>query len=305
MTTTKSPAEQISAHQDPTYPKACWLNGEIIPVSEARLSVLDHGVLYGDGVFEGMRFYNGRIFQLVKHLKRLRQSMHALELKHSYSDEELSLALEQCIAASGLESGYIRMVLTRGEGSLGLNPKLCKGFSLFILVAELQFVSEEKQQQGLSLTTVSTKRMVGSGIDTRIKSLNYLHSIAAKIEANHAGTDDGLLLNQHGLVAECSAANIFIVSNGRLITPPCSDGALEGITRAVVIGVAQSLGVQVSEQSLTPWDIYNSDECFITGSAARLLKIRSLDGRAIGKTKMPVFEQLWQGFMASIAHECS
>lgn len=278
-----------------------WLNGELMPIEEAKVSVLDHGLLYGDGIFEGLRFYGGRPFKLSRHLQRLRQSAQALCLDFGYSDDELAQGVQDCVAGSGLSDGYIRILVTRGEGNLGINPSHCGRATVVILAAEMELVCEDKKRLGLRLITASTKRVTGSGLDCRVKSLNYLHSILAKTEANHAGADDALLLNVQGLVAECSAANIFIVKQGQLFTPPVTDGALEGITRETVIELAESMSLGFLEQSMSPWDIYTADECFISGSAARLLPVASLDGRKLRQINGPVLTALQKAFIQKVS----
>lgn len=282
-------------------PSACWHNGKIIPIDQAKVSVFDHGLLYGDGVFEGLRFYDGCAFKVGRHLDRLAQSCSAIALSLPFDQAELREAIEQCIASSGLRDGYMRILVTRGEGTLGLNPKHCDTANVFILAVEMELLDQAAQARGIELITASTRRMVGSGLDPRVKSLNYLHSILAKTEANHAGVDDALLLNQHGMVAECSAANIFIIDkNGCLVTPPCSDGALEGITRETVIELACESGIEVECRSLSTWDIYNATECFITGSAARLICVAGLDGRAIKQINGPNFQLLSEAFFSRV-----
>lgn len=278
----------------------CWHNGELIALEQAKVSIFDHGLLYGDGIFEGLRFYNGQAFKARRHLKRLSESAKAIDLQLPYDDDALLQGLNAAIGAYTHNEGYIRILVTRGEGNLGLDPKRCERANVFIVVTELELMSPERQAEGLSLITAATRRVSGTGLDSRVKSLNYLHSILAKTEANHAGADDALLLNAQGLVAECSAANIFIVKDGALYTPPCTDGALEGITRETVIELACSQGIAVHKQSLTQWDIYNADECFVTGSAARLISVATLDGRTTGHVKGPVFTVLRQLFSESV-----
>lgn len=284
-----------------TLPKAsCWHNGELVPAEQATVSVFDHGLLYGDGVFEGLRFYNTKAFKIERHLQRLRRSLKVLGITIEYSNEQLIEGVKSCIEDLGMQDGYLRILVTRGEGNLGLNPTSCPQSNVFILAAQLELASSEVVQRGLKLITSSVTRTVGTGVDSRVKSLNYLHSIMAKMESNHANADDALLLNQQGKVAECSAANIFIVRDGKLITPPCTDGALEGITRETVIELALEKGVEVCEQSLTTWDIYTADECFVTGSGARLMPIASLDGRNIEAVNGPVFQTLFDAFMSKV-----
>lgn len=284
-------------------PQSCWFNGKLVPVERARVSVFDHGLLYGDGVFEGLRFYRRRAFRAERHMQRLRNSLQALQIAIPYSDEDLLLGIQHCIEAGEHEDGYIRLVVTRGEGSLGLDPKRCREPNIFILAAQLELAAPEKIEQGLKLITASVRRANGSGLDPRVKSLNYLHSILAKTEANHAGADDAVLLNNEGRVAECSAANIFILRGNTLLTPPCLDGALGGITREAVMELAPQLGLSVTECSLGQWDIYNADECFITGSGARLMPVASLDGRALKEVAGSTFKNILRAYQALIQSE--
>jgi branched-chain amino acid aminotransferase len=286
-------------------PQSCWFNGKLVPLERARVSVFDHGLLYGDGVFEGLRFYSGKAFRPDRHMKRLRNSLQALQIQIPYSDEALLLGIQHCIEAGEHDDGYLRLVVTRGEGSLGLDPKRCREPNVFILAAQLELAAPEMLAQGLTLITASVRRANGSGLDPRVKSLNYLHSILAKTEANHAGADDALLLNNEGRVAECSAANIFISQGKQLLTPPCLDGALGGITREAVMELAPGLGFDVRERSLSPWDIYNSDECFVTGSGARLMPVASLDGREIGVVAGPVFTEVLHAYQNLLRTELS
>lgn len=271
-----------------------------MPAEDAKISVFDHGVLYGDGVFEGARFYNKKVFKLSKHFARLRRSLHALDIQLPYSEDEFREGIDQCIQACGIDDGYIRILVTRGVGNLGLNPANCGRASCAVIAAPLTMTSEEANQRGLKLITASTKRMTGSGLDSRVKSLNYLHSIMAKTEANFAKADDAVLLNQSGRVAECSAANIFIYSDGKLRTTPATEGALEGITRQTIIELAAELAIPVVIEALTPWDIYNAEECFVSGSGIRLVAVAELDGRKIETINGPIFSKLNEAFQALV-----
>jgi len=268
------------------------------------VSVFDHGLLYGDGVFEGLRFYRGVPFRIDRHLRRLRRSLAAIRLQIPYSDVQLREGINHCIEAFGEQSGYLRLVATRGEGGMGLNPKHCRTPNVFAIACQLELVSEEAITRGLTLVTTTTRRMLGSGLDSRVKSLNYLHSILAKTEANAANADEAVMLNQFGRVAECSAANIFIVRDGQLLTPPCSDGALEGITREAVMEIALANKLVVRETSLNPWDLVNADECFISGSGARLVPVSSVDGCSLPTHHRPVFELIRSEFYKLIDREC-
>ncbi len=281
-----------------------WKNGAWVNREEATVSVFDHGLLYGDGCFEGLRFYNGVPFCLDQHIARLERSLRALSIELPFPLSTLHGAVLETIQRSGLNSGYIRLLVTRGEGDLGLNPKNCDQPSVFILPAELSLVSEQERRRGVSLMTSSVRRAVGTGLDTRVKSLNYLHSIMARMEANAAGADEAVLLNQLGFVAECTAENLFIVRGNTLYTPPVQDGALGGITREAILRLAVELSLECREQSLTTYDLYNADECFICGSGARLIPVRSVDGRAYPIVAGTVYETVSKGYEALIEAEC-
>jgi branched-chain amino acid aminotransferase len=274
-----------------------WLNGELIPLEKAKISVLDHGVLYGDGVFEGMRVYHGRPFMLAEHLQRLMQSAHALLLPVPYSEEQLHQACLSLIERNGLTDGYVRLVVTRGEGSLGLDPRNCTQPNVFILYRSLKMSDSRIQQQGARLITASVRRTPSDVLDPKIKTLNYLNNILAKTEANLAGMDDALLLNHAGQVAEASAANLFIVKDNTLLTPPTFADALQGITRDLVMELAQKLGFAVAETPMTLYDVYNADEAFLTGSGAELIPIAEVDGRRLRQAPGLVFNQLKQAFI--------
>lgn len=284
------------------YP--CWKNGALVGSDQAVVSVYDHGLLYGDGCFEGLRFYHRRPFRLARHLARLRRSLCALAIRIPYSDDELNEAVMACIASSGLDEGYLRILVTRGDGDMGLDPQNCSEPNVFVIPASLALVSEATRRQGVSLVTSSVRRTVGTGLDSRVKSLNYLHSILARVEATAAGADEGILLNQFGYVAECSAENIFIVRGNALLTPPVKDGALEGITREAIIELAPQVGLQAEEQSLTSYDLYNAEACFICGSGARLIPVRRIDGRNISYCPGPVYQRLSQAYQELINNEC-
>lgn len=279
----------------------CWLNGFLMPIEQAHISVLDHGVLYGDGIFEGIRVYRQNAFLLNEHLQRLQQSAQAIGLALPYGLDELKGACEQLIECNGLEDGYIRLVVTRGEGSLGLDPKNCHHPNVFILYRALSMHSANLLTRGIRLITASVRRPASDVLDAKIKSLNYLNNILAKMEANQAGADDALLLNAHGRVAEASAANVFCVKHETLMTPSLEEGCLSGITRGVVMQLARKAGMRVEEKPLSLYDLYNADEVFLTGSGAELVPVRDMDGRNIktvpGRwflTIQQAFEQLTQ-----------
>jgi branched-chain amino acid aminotransferase len=282
----------------------CWKNGAVVGAEHAVVSIYDHGLLYGDGCFEGLRFYGGQPFRLGRHLSRLRRSLSALDIQISYSDDELQAGIAECIEQSNMPNGYLRLLVTRGEGDMGLNPQHCVSPNVFIIPASLSLVSDDTRQRGVSLITSSVKRAVGTGLDSRVKSLNYLHSILARAEANAAGVDEAILLNQFGFVAECSAENIFIVSGGNLLTPPIKDGALEGVSREIILSLAADKQLPHREQSLTTYDLYNADECFICGSGAGLIPVRQIDGRIISQCPGAYYQSMSAGYQALIKAEC-
>jgi len=282
----------------------CWINGRLIPLAEASVPVNDHGLLYGDGVFEGIRIYHGRPFRLRRHLERLLLSARAIVLNVPYSLDELTAVVEQLAAAFGAESCYVRLMVTRGPGSLGLNPIGCKRPNVIAIADQLTMVDAVSRERGARLMVASVRRLPADGLDARIKSLNYLNHILAKIEANHAGADEAVLLNAQGRVAEGTADNIFIVRNGCLLTPPCSEGALEGITRELILELAEAVGLRVQVTPLAVYDLYVADECFLTGTGAELIPVASIDQRKLGQCPGPVFQLLRQRFADAVAAEC-
>ena len=285
-------------------PSMCWLNGELMPAEQAFIPVNDHGLLYGDGVFEGIRFYRRRAFRLQRHLQRLQLSARSIALQIPLSIEKLTAVIERLIDAFADDDGYIRLMVTRGAGPLGLNPKSCTQPNVIAIADQLTMIALDEQQAGARLIVSSVRRLPADGLDPRIKSLNYLNHILAKIEANHAGADEAILLNGQGRVAEGTADNIFIVRNGRLLTPPCSEGALEGITRELVLQLAQTSGIEISEQPLGVYDLYAAEECFLTGTGAELIPVASIDCRSLPSCPGPVFQRVQQAFRRTIAHEC-
>lgn len=259
-----------------------YIDGTFLPESEAKVSVFDHGLLYGDGVFEGIRFYNGRVFRLDGHLDRLWDSARAIWLTIPVSREEMTAALIETVRQNQLRDGYIRLIVTRGIGNLGLNPENCKRASVIIIAASIALYPEEQYERGLDVITCGTRRMAPAALSPQVKSLNYLNNILAKIEAVQAGAGEGLMLNEQGFVAECTGDNIFVLKRGVLSTPPISAGGLRGITRDVVIELAAEFGMSVHEPEMTRYDIYTADECFLTGTAAEIIPVISLDKRLIG-----------------------
>jgi branched-chain amino acid aminotransferase len=280
----------------------CWINGTLMPAAEARVSVFDHGLLYGDGVFEGIRFYNGHPFRLAAHLRRLADSARALHLKLPYSAAELERAVLEVIAAFAEPDGYLRLVATRGEGKLGIDPSSCPRATVFIIADTLALVGGDVRQRGAKLVVAATRSLAPDGLDPRVKSLNYLNRILARIEATQAGADEAVLLNSQGRVSEGTAENIFIVRDGTLSTPPPSDGALAGITRQAVMEIAAALNIPCQENSLTPFDLYAADECFLTGTGAELIPVHSIAGRLLPADR-PTFARLQDNFAQLVHNE--
>lgn len=269
------------------------LNGNLVPKEQAVVSVYDHGLLYGDGVFEGIRIYNGNVFLEQEHIDRLYESALAIRLEIPMTKSELSAEIRKTVAANGLVDGYIRLVVTRGGGSLGLDINRTSNPQVIIIADSISLYPDELYEHGLPLITASTIRNHSAALSPRIKSLNYLNNIMAKIEGLDAGTVEALMLNHKGEVAECTGDNIFIVKNGVLKTPPVDAGILEGITRNAVIDLARTAGIPVEETAMVRHDIYVADECFLTGSAAEVIAAVSLDGRQIGTGKPgPITQQL-------------
>jgi branched-chain amino acid aminotransferase len=270
-----------------------YVDGKFYDEAEAKISVFDHGLLYGDGIFEGIRAYHGRIFKLKEHLDRLFYSAKAILLTIPISPAELTAAVVETCRRNEVHDGYIRLVVTRGIGTLGLNPNRCKDPSVIIIAGKIQLYPPELYQKGMEIITVPTVRNLHSALNPAIKSLNYLNNILAKIEANNAGCEEAILLNAEGFVAECTGDNIFIVKENHLQTPPLSAGALYGITRRVVLELAAESGLKTSESNLTRYDLFNADECFLTGTGAEIVPVVKLDGRVIGTGKPgPVTAQL-------------
>ncbi|MCX7005934.1 MAG: branched-chain-amino-acid transaminase [Kiritimatiellaeota bacterium] len=263
----------------------------------AKVSVFDHGLLYGDGVFEGIRAYNGRVFKLDEHTDRLYRSAQAIDMKIPLSKAEMNAAVVATCKANDIKNGYIRLVVTRGVGSLGLNPDTCKEPQVIIIAGAIQLYPQDLYDAGLAVITVGTLRNHTEAVNPRIKSLNYLNNILAKIEAMNAGCMECIMLNPQGFVAEASGDNIFVVNGKTLRTPPSWCGALEGITRATVMELAPQYGFTVKEEVLTRYDLYTADELFLTGSAAEIISVVTMDRRAIGTGKPgPVVKRLEQAF---------
>ena len=262
-----------------------YIDGIFYPEPEAKVSVFDHGLLYGDGIFEGIRFYNGRVFRLTEHLERLYDSAKAIALKIPLTLAEMEEATLETIRQNNLRDGYIRLLVTRGKGNLGLSPDRCPKASVIIIADKIQLYPEEKYQKGMVMVTCSTRRATPAALLPAVKSLNYLNNIMAKVEASHAGADEGVMLNEQGYVAECTGDNIFVVRRGVVTTPPVYAGALCGINRGVVLDICQELGILAKETEMTRYDIYTADECFLTGTAAEVIAAIELDTRPIGDGK--------------------
>jgi branched-chain amino acid aminotransferase len=262
-----------------------FIDGKYFNERDAKISVFDHGLLYGDGVFEGIRAYNGRVFKLKEHIDRLFYSAKAILLEIPMTPAEVMKATVETIRVNKLRDCYVRLVVTRGVGNLGLNPRSCKAPTVFIIAGKIQVYPAELYAKGMEIVTVPTVRNLHSAVNPAIKSLNYLNNILAKIEANNAGVEEAVMLNSEGFVAECTADNLFIIKNGELFTPPLSAGALYGITRGTVMDLAAQTGMKVSEPSLTRYDLFNADECFLTGTGAEIMPVIKIDGRVIGSGK--------------------
>jgi branched-chain amino acid aminotransferase len=262
-----------------------YLNDQLVDSSEAKVSVFDHGLLYGDGIFEGIRLYDGCVFKLDEHLERLEYSAKAIMLDMPWTRQELSDAVCETCRANGLTDGYIRLVVTRGVGSLGLSIKNCDRPQLIVIADTIQLYPQEFYDNGLKIITVPTRRTNAAALPPTVKSLNYLNNILAKIEAQHLGYHEAIMLNDQGYVAECTGDNVFVIHKGELITPASSAGALKGITRDTVIEIANDLGISWREANMTRYDVWVADELFLTGTAAEIVPIVEVDARQIGDGK--------------------
>ena len=275
-----------------------YIDGKFVPKSEAKISVYDHGLLYGDGVFEGIRAYNGIVFQLKEHIDRLYRSAHPIFLEIPLTKEELTEALLETLRKNNLTNAYIRLVVTRGVGDLGLDPRKCPKATIIIITEpQLQLHSPEKVENGISTIITWVRRNSVDSATHEIKSLNYLNSILGKIEANNCGADEAICLDKTGYVCEGVGENIFVVRDGKLLTPPLSSGALEGITRAFLIRLAKKLGIEVIERNITPNELFTADEAFFSGTAAEVAPIREVNKRVIGSGKCgPVTKRIMREF---------
>ena len=261
-----------------------YINGKLVPEKLAKISVFDHGLLYGDGVFEGIRSYNGRVFKLDEHLERLIHSARAIMLD-TPSTATLKEAVLETLRINSLKDGYIRLIVTRGPGDLGLDPRKCSKPSVIIITDKIALYPDEYYKKGLAVMTVTTRRNLPVALNPRIKSLNYLNNILAKIEANNYGVLEAIMLNADGYVAECTGDNIFAVRKGALVTPPTYIGALEGITRDTVLKLAGEMRIPCREEVFTRYELYTADECFLTGTAAEIIPVSNVDSRPIGNGK--------------------
>lgn len=259
-----------------------YLNGEFVESDKAGVSVFDHGVLYGDGVFEGIRAYGGRVFRLGEHIDRIFAAAKAIALEIPMTKAELSAVVVATCKKNGLTDCYIRLVITRGKGNLGISPINCEKPTVFCIAAGIKLYTDEQYEKGMSVITSVQRRNKATIVDPQIKSLNYLNNILAKIEANRAGAAEAIMLNHDGIVTEATGDNIFIVKNGEILTPPVYVGILDGITRRTVIEAAKKEGIPVRETEFTLFNVYNADECFLTGTAAEAIAVTSVDGRTIG-----------------------
>ena len=269
-----------------------WIDGKIVPADEARVSVLDHGFLYGDGVFEGIRVTPAGIFRFEDHMKRLETASRAVGIEVPGGIDRVREVARETTRAWGPREGYLRLILSRGVGGLGLDPASCHEATIVCIAAGMGGLSSEKQASGVDLITSSLRRPAGDVLDPRVKSLNYLNNILAKREANLRGADDALVLNGQGLVAEASAANLFVLTGNRLDTPPPTDGALEGITRRTVLEIAAELGLEACERSLGRFDLFAADAVFFTGTRAGLVPVASLDGSPIARLGQPRVQEI-------------
>ncbi len=259
-----------------------YIDGKYYDRADAKVSVFDHGLLYGDGVFEGIRIYNGKVFRLKEHIERLYQSAKAIFLEIPMKKEGMESAVLDTVKINTKENGYIRLIVTRGEGPLGIDPTQCKKASVIIIVADIHLYPDEYYKKGIEIVTAASRRISPDSLDSRIKSLNYLNNIMAKLEARQAGCLEAVMLNREGFVAECTGDNIFIVKDNELLTPAPYHGALDGITMRTVIEIAGPIGIKTKETTLTSYDLYNADECFMTGTGAEIAPVIKVDGREIG-----------------------
>ncbi len=274
-----------------------WLDGKLVDKADAKISVYDHGLLYGDGVFEGIRVYSGRIFKAKEHLRRLYDSAKAIRLTVPIAPDKLLAAMEETVRANNLTECYIRAVVTRGVGFLGIDPNKCANPSVFIIADQIHVYPKETYEKGIAVITAATIRTHPAALSPRVKSLNYLNNILARIEANDAGVPEAIMLNSAGNVAEGTVQNIFIVRDGKVFTPTVVDGILEGVTRQTMLDLCVKLNVPHEERTLQKHDLYVADECFLTGTGAEVMPVTTIDGRVVGTgTAGPVTKRLIEAF---------
>ncbi|TCP28930.1 branched chain amino acid aminotransferase [Scopulibacillus darangshiensis] len=284
--------------------KWIFLNGRFVPEEDAVISVYDHGFLYGDGVFEGIRMYEGNVFRLDEHLKRLYDSAHSIMLKIPYSKQELSEIIVDTLRKNNYQNAYIRVVVSRGTGNLGLDPYTCKEPSVIVIAEPLSLFPKKLYETGIDVVSVASRRNRSDVLSPKVKSLNYLNNILVKIEAHLSGVSEALMMNEQGYVAEGSADNIFIIQNGVIKTPPSYVGALEGITRNVIIELAEKEGLDIREEVFTRHDVYVADEVFLTGTAAEVIAVVKVDGRLINTgIPGPITNQLLQAFRQVVTED--
>jgi len=270
-----------------------FIDGKYYPKSEAKISVYDHGLLYGDGIFEGIRVYDGNIFKLDAHIERLYESAKTIMLNIPMKIDEMKKACAEAVRTNGLRDAYLRVMVTRGLGDLGLDPRKCKKASVIIIVDNIKMFDQKWYKNGLEVAIVSTTRNFADALSPKVKSLNYLNNIMAKIEANNVNAAEGIMLNTNGYVTEGTGENLFIVKKGIVRTPPTYDGALEGVTRNAIIDIVNALGMKCEKKTLTRHDLYNADECFLTGTAAEVMPVVKIDGRVVRDGKPgPIYKKL-------------
>lgn len=286
---------------DPDPNLKIWFDGQIIPVADARISVFDHGLLYGDGIFEGIRSYNGRIFERDAHIKRFYNSAKAIRLQLPFTMEQIDRALDEALEANGLlrpdKDSYLRMVATRGAGVLGISPIRTWKPRVYIIASTIEMYTKEMYQKGMPVIISSVLRNNSNALPPQIKSLNYMNNILAKLEAHDAGVPEAIMMNHLGNVAEATGDNVFVVRDGQLLTPPPAAGLLEGVTRATVMRLAREAGIEVIERDLSRWDLYASDECFLTGTGAQVVGVTKIDNRPVGNGAIgPMTRQLMEAY---------
>ena len=274
-----------------------WLDGQLVDKADAKLSVFDHGMLYGDGVFEGIRAYGGKIFECQAHVDRLFVSAAKIRLTIPYTKEQIVEAMERALTANAMTDGYIRLVVTRGEGTLGLSPFKCPRGSVFVIADQIELYPREMYERGMPVIIAKTRRTNPAMLDPSVKSLNYLNNIMARIEAVDAGVGEAIMLNDRGEVSEATGDNIFIVKAATVLTPPVSAGILEGVTRRVVMDLCAKANIPCREQTMTPVDLYGADECFLTGTAAEVIPVTKIDERFVADGHVgPISRRLIKAF---------